>query len=1713
MICSKKRGFALPTVLIASVIMLTVLLVAVTATAAVRTSLKTQYYNQLSQSASDAGLAYAKACLDANNGVPLWSSTNPLKPNTDCSGIQLSGFTCPAGTTDSRCYVTYGDNISSSFSISMPDVDTNGIASSVNSVGTVNLLRTSNHSTWRSYTQSSSEKVNMPTVSVLVVAGGGGGGSFGGGGGGGGVVSNSSFALSSQSYNVVIGAGGAGGKYSDTGMPGQNGKNSSLIANSIVPYGSSALSAGKSCQSLKLDGINTDGVYWIDPDGSGGNSAFQAYCDMTYNGGGWTMLMKATRGTTFNYNASYWTTNNTLNTSDLSTNDGDAKFRSFNEMNLTDIMARWPDVNNERWLNNNIWSNITALTGFNQFKYFGNHNQSSYWSSNFSSQAVQSTSNYGPSALGTKLGDLGGSANGGARWGYRFNENGAGDFGSDDVGGGIGVRHAGYLYSAGDWYSCCGTAGMNRSARVEVYGRNMNDNPDITSSIVAIGGGGGGARGYNYQSYSGANGGSGGGSSMGNTGSAAAGGSGVAGQGNNGGQGRIGTAPHLHGGGGGAGGVGGTAVAPNAGSGGDGAQNSISGTLVYYGAGGGGGTYTDGTYVTGKGGRFGGGDGQSVVGSAGGNGVANTGGGGGGGGYTGAGGDGGSGIVIISYPTGSLVATGGTITQVGKNTVHTFTTNGVFAVSPVTKSVKLLVVGGGGGGGFNAGAGGGAGGVIYYDSYKVTSTSYSINVGDGGTGATIDGGSGGSGNASTFESVYAYGGGGGKSSAGDGISGASGGGGAYTGNGGVSNYSTQGKAGGNGNGQDGSLRAGGGGGGAGTSGQNTVSSSVPGKGGDGLSFAITGTATYYGGGGGGAAHVGSSGAGGAGGGGAGGLGDWPNACYAGRNGYNGTSNTGGGGGAGGGGGCIGGNGGSGVVIISYPTGSMTATGGTITTSGGYTIHRFTSSGTFTVGTGYVKALVVGGGGGSGGGGNTGYHSGGGGGGGVAYTDYQMVSNGSYDIIVGSGGGAGSQVGDTGDCGGDGGNSVFGTLYAIGGGGGGGGGGNNACNSRNGQYGGSGGGGALYSGAGGAGTSGQGNAGGSGQSTYGAGGAGGGAGSAGGSAASNVGGNAGNGVAYSISGSSVYYGGGGAARGNTTNGSAGSAGGTAVNTAGANGVGAGGGGIQSTSGYPGGSGVVVISYPTGSITATGGTVTTNGGNTIHTFTKSGRFVIGTTNTVSVLVVGGGGGGGGFGGGGAGGGVIYNSAYPVSANTYYVDVGAGGAGDSYNTGRGGISGGNSVFDNLVAYGGGGGGSRACPSTCNGFPGRNGGSGGGGSPSDAGSVGTPGYASPTGQGNNGGTGGNFGWGGAGGGGAGAVGANASGNNGGNGGNGVAYSISGASTYYGGGGGGCSHSTNTVGTGGSGGGGNGNKDTAGGNGYAGTNGLGGGGGGGGAGSYVGGNGGNGVVIISYPTGSLNATGGTITTSGGNTIHTFTSGGLFTIFNTVASGQSLNNNLVSYWKLDESSGNPADSVGGYSATNSNVNYVAGKINNGASYNGSTSYTEVSSSSGVTFTNKLTISAWVKPASYVHAYTDRGIVSKNGGGGNDESFLLTHLGDTSSTVDSWGGFVVIGGNGNEKWINGTSEPVPGNWYHVVMTYDGSYQKLYVNGVPEKIVPLSGNIALTPVNMVIGARGLSGSTPSRVFNGVIDEVSYWNKALTSSEINYLYNSGNGRQYQF
>jgi hypothetical protein len=248
--------------------------------------------------------------------------------------------------------------------------------------------------------------------------------------------------------------------------------------------GLSASTAGESAQQILEDFPNsTDGVYWIDLPTVGPT---QVYCimDSNHNNGGWMMALKATRGTTFGYNSSYWTTNNTLNPTALNRNDGDAKFNVYNYFPAVDLLAIFPDIGQGGsysyggdwvWLENGIYNGAqsstttTLLNLFSGPEYFiQDAKQFSGYGNAWSSQSDVRFYGYNyRSNNDTK-----------SRWGFGWNENGGGlwpngDEGSNDVGGGIGMRYRGsYNYSAGDVIGCCqDSSGINRSARVEIYVR------------------------------------------------------------------------------------------------------------------------------------------------------------------------------------------------------------------------------------------------------------------------------------------------------------------------------------------------------------------------------------------------------------------------------------------------------------------------------------------------------------------------------------------------------------------------------------------------------------------------------------------------------------------------------------------------------------------------------------------------------------------------------------------------------------------------------------------------------------------------------------------------------------------------------------------------------------------------------------------------------------------------------------------------------------------------------------------------------------------------------------------------------------------------------------------------------------------------------------------------------------------------------------------
>ena len=261
---------------------------------------------------------------------------------------------------------------------------------------------------------------------------------------------------------------------------------------------------------------------------------------------------------------------------------------------------------------------------------------------------------------------------------------------------------------------------------------------------------------------------------------------------------------------------------------------------------------------------------------------------------------------------------------------QTFSTTGNLTLSQGF-FVDYLIIGGGGGGGNTTGGGGGGGGVQSSTS-AVSATSYSVTVGSGGAGGWPAGTNGGS------SSVLSITAGGGVAGRGDTRVGGNAG-------------APQSLSGGNGwRASSGDGASGGGGAGAGAAGSNAVATSVGGNGGAGMASTITGNSVTYAGGGGGGCEYNNAtaaGSGGSGGGGKGGQG------YSDSR-KNGANATGYGSGGGGGGGYSGpgGSGSSGLVVLRYQGNSLGSIGGTVSSgtiaASGYTLHTFTSAGTFNL---------------------------------------------------------------------------------------------------------------------------------------------------------------------------------------------------------------------------------------------------------------------------------------------------------------------------------------------------------------------------------------------------------------------------------------------------------------------------------------------------------------------------------------------------------------------------------------------------------------------------------------------------------------------------------------------------------------------------------------------------------------------------------------------
>lgn len=213
---------------------------------------------------------------------------------------------------------------------------------------------------------------------------------------------------------------------------------------------------------------------------------------------------------------------------------------------------------------------------------------------------------------------------------------------------------------------------------------------------------------------------------------------------------------------------------------------------------------------------------------------------------------------------------------------------------------------------------------------------------------------------------------------------------------------------------------------------------------------------------------------------------------------------------------------------------------------------------------------------------------------------------------------------------------------------------------------------------------------------------------------------------------------------------------------------------------------------------------------------------------------------------------------------------------------------------------------------------------------------------------------------------------------------------------------------------------------------------------------------------------------------------------------------LISYYSLD---GNSIDSISAKNGTDTSMSYsnTAGIINQGGSFNGSSSFINTTNFTELNSIQNFSVSAWFQNANYQDAsivtrwdYQTNGNFLINLINGKIYFYIATGLTDS-------------GVNGNI----GSSVANLSTWYHVACVFDGTLTgntnraKIYINGVQESVTNV-GTVPSTTTNATSTLKiGKFGGSLNRFFNGYLDEIYVYNHSLTQADVINLYNSGRSK----
>ncbi|MCK5040300.1 MAG: LamG domain-containing protein, partial [Candidatus Aenigmarchaeota archaeon] len=225
---------------------------------------------------------------------------------------------------------------------------------------------------------------------------------------------------------------------------------------------------------------------------------------------------------------------------------------------------------------------------------------------------------------------------------------------------------------------------------------------------------------------------------------------------------------------------------------------------------------------------------------------------------------------------------------------------------------------------------------------------------------------------------------------------------------------------------------------------------------------------------------------------------------------------------------------------------------------------------------------------------------------------------------------------------------------------------------------------------------------------------------------------------------------------------------------------------------------------------------------------------------------------------------------------------------------------------------------------------------------------------------------------------------------------------------------------------------------------------------------------------------------------------------NNITSFIDWNNSLIGWWRFNQESEENATFFNDYSSHGNNGTctncpvYESGKFGSALEFDGSNDYLDCGNTESLNITgDELTISAWIKRVN--DTFTDN-IVCKSDAG-ISEGFRLRVTNNKKVTF-----FV---GNGSQNRVDSATLVENNTWTHMVAVVNKTHAMVYINTILQTndLQPFSGNIKATTINLRIG----SSQSTSQWFNGTIDEVRIYNRALSGEEINASYNTGLYRLY--